>query len=99
MILFWLYYNTFWSDLFLEAKAEILKQNRWFLGDLKVLKRHFEIKWPLDIVVLRIALTPDGPFFLAPSLSFWSGDIYFWPFEVIEPNSFQISKNLIWTPP
>ena len=41
----------------------------------------------------------DGPFFLAPSLPFWSGDIYVWPLEVIEPNSFQISKYLIWTPP
>ena len=41
----------FWSDLFLEARKEILG----FLVDLKTLKYPFEINWPLSGSVFSVS--------------------------------------------
>ena len=47
-----LYYTNcvkFWFDLFLEARAEILKEKFvGFLVEMIAPKRHFEINWPLS---------------------------------------------------
>ena len=41
----------FWFDLFLEARAEILKKKIvGFLVETMTPKGHFEINWPLDVV-------------------------------------------------
>ena len=37
----------FWVDLFLEARAEVLEKNWWFLGK-------FEINWPLGLAQKHI---------------------------------------------
>ena len=42
----------FWFDLFLEARAEVLKNVVGILGDLKTPKERFKINWPLVVVVV-----------------------------------------------
>ena len=49
MILFWLSYNTFLFDLFLEARAEILEKiSLIVLEDLNTPKGHFKINKPFN---------------------------------------------------
>ena len=43
--------SSFFIQPFLEARVEILKEFVGFLGDLKRPKGHFEINWPLEIVL------------------------------------------------
>ena len=48
MIFNYLIRDFFWFDLFLEARAEILKKIVGFLVETMTPKEHFEINWPLE---------------------------------------------------
>jgi hypothetical protein len=54
----------FWFDLLLEARAEILEKNSIFFGDLKTLKGHSKINWPLAARSLK-TICNLPPFVLA----------------------------------
>ena len=46
----------FWFDLFLEARAEILKKFVGFLVEMMAPKKHFEINWHLKIQEDNVAI-------------------------------------------
>ena len=49
--------DFFWFDLFLEARAEILKKILGILVQMMTLKGHFEINWPLETVKSTVEIS------------------------------------------